>query len=191
MGFGATIGLWALVVLKFIFYLFATIFWSIVYIFLRLASPCIYIGRLASKPVLVPLRFLERFEALWYFLLAAVATGALFALVCHFFLRIFAWLLFLDSKPPSPAVSSPPATGHDAISYRAARLAKKQATRGQAHKPVKLRLLPTSLPVVNPLVSVSASASAPAHSAISPGTKRQPLTRQTILEDSDEDESDW
>ncbi|RMD44373.1 hypothetical protein DV735_g660, partial [Chaetothyriales sp. CBS 134920] len=189
MGAVDTIALSALVVVKFIFYLLATLFWSIVYIFLRLASPCIYIGRLATKPVLVPLHFLARFEALWYFLLVAVAVGALFALVCHLSLRTFAWLLFLDSKPPPAVSSSPPPTGHDAISYRASRLAKRQATRGQDHKHAKLRLLNPSLPVVNPLVSVSAPA--PAYSAVSLGTKRQPLSRQTILEDSDEDESDW
>ncbi|RMZ92228.1 hypothetical protein DV736_g550, partial [Chaetothyriales sp. CBS 134916] len=185
MGLLASVGLFGLAVFEFIFYLLSILFWSIVYILLGIASPFIYVGGLSIKTVLLPLRFLAQFEALWYFLGVAALTGILFAAACHLALRTFVWLLVLDAQPPS-AWAPVPATGHDAISYRAARLAKKrQGELEQYKEQARLGLLVTSLPVIKSPPPASA------YSAISPGTKSRSLTRETILEASNEDDSDW
>ncbi|RMZ81592.1 hypothetical protein DV737_g2519, partial [Chaetothyriales sp. CBS 132003] len=180
----ASLGRFCWAVFAFIFHLLSAILWSIVYTALAIASPFIYVGRLCTKTVLLPLRFLAQFEALWYFLGVAAVTGALFAAACHLVLRTCVWLFVLDSQPAS--ASAPiPATGHDAISYRAARLAKRQRELRKDLHQAKLGLLVASLPVVKSPPPASGT------SAVSPGTKMRSLTRETILEDSDEDDSDW
>ena len=107
-------------------------------------------------------------------------------------MRVFTVILKLDQRPYPKKV---PATGHDIQSYRAARQEKKQReVEGHRRLAEEARLIAAQALVQEPpkreapgrirLPAPSSSARNP----LSPGTRQPALLRETILEDTDEED---
>ena len=190
---------WVYGILTVLYYAFYPIYWLAVwllYILYCIASPFIYIAYLIKEATLLPFRFLAQFEvrghnpdpnieltfqALWYFLGTAVLIGIVLALVCHFILRLFVVVFDLDRPtPPKPI----PPTGHDVASYRAARNEKKQRELEKQRAEARKARLYAAHPVIKPPRPASAD------SPVSPGLRRHALSRETILEHTDEEDDD-
>lgn len=133
-------------------------------------------------------------QALWYFLGSAIILGLLLGLLLHYSLRAFVVVFRLDRKPPA----KPPAPkGHDAVSYRKAREAKKKHLEEQRSLATQARLI-ASQPLIQEVVREArktplSTAPATPLSPLSPniaGPSRPGLLQETILEHSDEDDDD-
>lgn len=190
-----------------LFYLLYPIFWLLTWIFYIvywILSPLIYLGYLLKEVILLPVRFLAKFEVskysslgssltseqpLLYFLGSAVLIGAILALVIHFTLRVLVVVFDLDRKPiPKPI----PPTGHSAASYREARQAKKKKELEKQQKLAAEARLIASQPLMQEAVRQARETHPAASSAspLSPGTGRPALLQETILEHTDEEEDD-
>ncbi|KIX97011.1 uncharacterized protein Z520_07125 [Fonsecaea multimorphosa CBS 102226] len=113
---------YTLLILSYALYPVFLLLRAIWYILASLSAPFIYMGRVVAHFSLIPWRIFAAFEPVWYFLGSAVLLGLLFALALHFTMRIFVVVFRLDRSAPQPI----PARGHDAVSYRKAREAKKR-----------------------------------------------------------------
>ncbi|KPI37235.1 uncharacterized protein AB675_1438 [Cyphellophora attinorum] len=71
----------------------------LVRLILILLSPVIYLGYVFKEATMIPVRVLAHFEALWYFLGAAVVIGVIFGLGLHYTMRVITVVLKLDRKP--------------------------------------------------------------------------------------------
>ncbi|KAL2399680.1 hypothetical protein ABEF95_001186 [Exophiala dermatitidis] len=172
-------------------YLVLRVLW---YILVLLSTPFVSLGHVLARISLIPWRIFARFEAVWYFLGCAVVIGTLLGLLLHFTMVTFVMLFDLDRKP-----SQKPARpkGHDAISYRKAREAKKQKQKQleeQQKRAVQARLI-ASQPLLQEVMrdGRKLSHAGPSSSPLSPSvaaSSRAGLLRETILEHSEEDEDD-
>lgn len=130
-------------------------------------------------------------QPVWYFLGSAILLGILLGLLLHFTMWACVVIFDLDRKPsPKPI----PAKGHDAISYRKAREEKKQKLEEQHRRALQARLI-ASQPLIQDVsrdvrtMALPASAGSPLSPSVS-GPGRPGLLRQTILEHSEEDDSE-
>ncbi|KAK5197557.1 hypothetical protein LTR99_007927 [Exophiala xenobiotica] len=179
-----------LVVLYYILYPVFLLFKAVWYILLLLSTPIIYIGRVFLAVSLIPWRIFTRFETLWYFIASAILLGVLFGLILHFTMRAFVLILRLDREPP-PELKAP--SGHDAVSYRKAREAKKRKQLEEQQTLATQARLMASQPLLQEAVREARKMplSVTPVSPISPGNSgpsRPGLLQQTILEHSDEDD---
>jgi hypothetical protein len=126
----------------------------------------------------------DLYQALWYFLSGAVLLG----LILHYTLRIFTAVFHLDRQPPLKPKPIP-AKGHDAISYRKARQAKKQKKVEERELQNAQARLIASQPMIQEAVREAKRMSL--LSQPNPvGSSRQGLLQETILEQTDEDDDD-
>ncbi|EXJ70592.1 uncharacterized protein A1O5_06662, partial [Cladophialophora psammophila CBS 110553] len=165
------------------------------YILASLSAPFIYIGLIIANASLIPWRIFASFEPLWYFLGSAVLLGLLLALALHFTIRAFVVVFRLDHNAPQPI----PAKGHDAVSYRKAREAKKKKQLEEQQRLAAQARLIASQPLLQEAVRearkmpLSVAATAGSLSPLSPCNttpSRPGLLQETILEHSDEDDDD-
>ncbi|KIW50345.1 hypothetical protein PV05_11941 [Exophiala xenobiotica] len=179
-----------LVVLYYILYPVVLLFKALWYILLLLSTPIIYIGRVVLAVSLIPWRMFTRFETLWYFIGSAIFLGVLFGLILHFTMRAFVLILRLDREPP-PKLIAP--SGHDAVSYRKAREAKKRKQLEEQQTLATQARLMASQPLLQEAVRearkmpLSSTPVSPISPGIS-GSSRPGLLQETILEHSDEDD---
>ncbi|KIW35465.1 uncharacterized protein PV07_02161 [Cladophialophora immunda] len=168
---------------------------AIWYILASLSAPFIYMGLVVTNASLIPWRVFAAFEPLWYFLGSAVLLGLLFALALHFTMRVFVVVFRLDRSTPKPI----PAKGHDAVSYRKAREAKKKKQLEEQQRLAAEARLIASQPFLQEVVRearkmpVSGAAPAGSLSPLGPSNtapSRPGLLQETILEHSDEDDND-
>ncbi|KAL6249654.1 hypothetical protein RBB50_003509 [Rhinocladiella similis] len=163
---------------------------TLLYIFVLISTPVIYIGSSVLALILIPWRIFARFEALWYFIGSAIVLGTVLGLILHFTMRAVVLVFKLDEKP---IIDPSPPTGHDAISYRKAREEKKRKQlEEQQRLAVQAKLL-ASQPLLQDAVREARKMplSSTPISPISPnvsGSNRPGLLQQTILEHSDEDD---
>jgi len=123
---------------------------------------------------------------------AAVLVGAFFGIALHFVGRVLT--VVIPDREPLPKDTAP--TGHDAVSYRAARREKKQKDFAKQQRLATQARLMASQPLLQEAVrearhhiTVPAPASSTS-SPLSPGTQRHALLRETILEHTDEEDDD-
>ncbi|KAK4938997.1 hypothetical protein LTR10_020656 [Elasticomyces elasticus] len=179
-----------IVVLYYVFYPVYLVLKVLWYIILLLSAPFIYIGRATFNLSLIPWRIFARFEPIWYFVGTAIVLGVLLGLILHFAMRAFVVVLNLDHKPEQQPI---PAKGHDAVSYRKAREAKKQKQVDEQQRLTTQAQLIASQPLIQEAVREARKmplSGAPV-SPISPNVSsanRPGLLQQTILEHSDEDD---
>lgn len=180
---------------------------KLVFAILRVVTaPFIYLATLIGYIISLPWRVIAKFEvpaltkvdplsplltmiqALWYFLSVAVVLGVFSALLIHFILRGCIFLLKLDRQSPPPDV---PAKGHDAISYRAARLEKKRKQEERNEDKAKYW---ASQPLIQEIVREARNFPITGPTGVlrspNPGVlaARSGLFSETILEHSDEDD---
>jgi len=123
-----------------------------------------------------------------------VLLGVLFGIILHFALHAFVLVFDLDQKP-MPKPKPIPATGHDAVSYRAAREAKKRKNlEEQQNLAMQARLI-ASQPLIQEVVREARNNPIvrPLTSPLSPNTaaaSRSGLLQETILEHTDEEDED-
>lgn len=127
---------------------------------------------------------------MWYFLAYALFTGAVTALILHGIFRLFVLVFQLNKKPVSRAFDIP-AKGHDIKSYREARERKKRLEEKERREiEATAQALATS-PLLKEAMKQMRRDS-PGEDAGGPGTRirrRASLYNQTILEQTDEDDS--
>ncbi len=134
-------------------------------------------------------------QPLWYFLGSAIILGLLLGLLVHYTLRAFIVVLRLDRDPPPQPL---PPKGHDAVSYRKAREAKKKTQLEEQKSLATEARLIASQPLIQEVVREArkmplSGASTAALGPLSPGITgpgRPGLLQETILEHSDEDDDD-
>jgi len=135
---------------------------------------------------------LKPLQAIWYFLGAAVFLGVLLGVALHFTMRAFVLVFDLESTPATP---KPMPEGHNAISYRAARAAKRQKQlEEQTRLATQARLL-ASRPLIQEVVREARNnlVARPLSSPLGPNTTaatRSGLQQETILEQTDEEDDD-
>jgi hypothetical protein len=135
---------------------------------------------------------------LWYFLGAAVVIGVIFGLGLHYTMRVITVVLKLDRRPepkPEPAETSETSDNQpalDARAYRAARQEKKLRELERQQQLATDARRRTAGPLIQEprgritMPQPASSASSP----LSPGTRRQALLRETIMEHTDEEDQD-
>ncbi|OAG34419.1 hypothetical protein AYO21_11444 [Fonsecaea monophora] len=168
---------------------------AIWYILASLSAPFIYMGLVIADALLLPWRIFAAFEPLWYFLGSAILLGLLLAIALHFTMRAIVVVFRLDHSVSRPI----PARGHDAVSYRKAREAKKKKQLEEQQRLAAEARLIASQPLLQEVVrearKMPLSGAVPAAS-LSPLSPRNTapswpgLLQETILEHSDEDNSD-